>query len=288
MKFENDFTVKAPIEEVWKTLLDVERVAPCMPGAEVMERTGDNAYKVGIRVKVGPISMLYRGQVEITERDDSTHEAMMRAKAREARGQGTADAHIKMTLVPEGEGAHATLATDLQLSGRAAAMGRGVIGDVASKLVETFAGNLAEMLEGPSAPAEAVPAQAAAAEAAPEPEAAGAVAPAPAAAGNGAPTEAVAAAAAPTEPSVPWPPPAPPTQTPAPATAAGAAAAPARESAPPPPPRQQPSGNDSLPVGKIAASVIAGRLENPRNLLIATGALGLTFGAIGYVLGKSR
>jgi hypothetical protein len=221
--------------------------------------------------------MLYRGQVEITERDDSTHEAMMRAKAREARGQGTADAHIKMTLVPEREGAHATLATDLQLSGRAAAMWRGVIGDVASKLVETFAGNLAEMLAGPSAPAEAAPAQAEAA---------------PAAAGNGASTEAVAAAAAPTEPSVPWPPPAPPTQTPAPATAAGAAAAPAPDAAPPPPPppppRQQPSGNDSLPVGKIAASVIAGRLENPRNLLIATGALGLTFGAIGYVLGKSR
>jgi carbon monoxide dehydrogenase subunit G len=289
MKFENDFTVQAPIEEVWKTLLDVERVAPCMPGAEVMERTGDNAYKVGIRVKVGPISMLYRGQVEITERDDSTHEAMMRAKAREARGQGTADAHIKMTLVPEREGAHATLATDLQLSGRAAAMGRGVIGDVASKLVETFAGNLAEMLAGPSAPAEAAPAQAEAAPAQAEAAPAQAEA-APAAAGNGASTEAVAAAAAPTEPSVPWPPPAPPTQTPAPATAAGAAAAPGPEAAPPPPPppRQQPSGNDSLPVGKIAASVIAGRLENPRNLLIATGALGLTFGAIGYVLGKSR
>jgi carbon monoxide dehydrogenase subunit G len=282
MKFENDFTVQAPVEEVWKTLLDVERVAPCMPGAEVMERTADDAYKVGIRVKVGPISMLYRGQVEVTERDDSTHEAMMRAKAREARGQGTADAHIKMTVVPEREGAHATLATDLQLSGRAAAMGRGVIGDVASKLVETFAGNLAEMLAGPSAPAEAAPAQAEAAPAQAEA--------APAAAGNGASTEAVAGAAAPTEPSVPWPPPAPPTQTPAPATAAGAAAAPAPEAAPPPPPppRQQPSGNDSLPVGKIAASVIAGRLENPRNLLIATGALGLTFGAIGYVLGKSR
>src|SRR4030081_2316208 len=136
MKFENEFTVAAPIEEVWATLLDVERVAPCMPGAEVLERTGDNAFKVGIRVKVGPISMLYRGQVEISERDDSSHRATMRAKAREARGQGTADASVYMTLVEHEQGAHATIATDLQLSGRAAAMGRGVIGDVAQKLVE--------------------------------------------------------------------------------------------------------------------------------------------------------
>jgi carbon monoxide dehydrogenase subunit G len=275
MKFENDFTVQAPIEEVWKTLLDVERVAPCMPGAEVLERTGDDAYKVGIRVKVGPISMLYRGQVEIIERDDSTHVAMMRAKAREARGQGTADAHVKMSLEPQADGAHATIATDLQLSGRAAAMGRGVIGDVASKLVETFAGNLAEMLAGPAAPVEAVPA-----------EAPGAVAPAPAAAGNGAQTEAVAAAAASTEPSVPWPPPSPPSEAPAPAAAS---AGPAREAAsPPPPPKWKPSGDASLPVGKIAARVVVGRLENPRNLLIATGAVGLAFGAIGYALGKSR
>jgi uncharacterized protein len=286
MKFENDFTVQAPIEEVWKTLLDVERVAPCMPGAEVLERTGDDAYKVGIRVKVGPISMLYRGQVEITERDDSTHVAMMRAKAREARGQGTADAHVKMSLEPEADGAHATIATDLQLSGRAAAMGRGVIGDVASKLVETFAGNLAEMLAGPAAPEEAVPAAPAPAEAPAEPAAAGAVVPAPAAAGNGAPTEAVAAAAASTEPSVPWPPPSPPSEAPAPAAAS---AGPAPEAAPPPPPpKREPSGDASLPVGKIAASVIAGRLENPRNLLIATGALGLAFGAIGYALGRSK
>src|SRR4051794_10842365 len=124
MKFENDFTVQAPIEQVWTTLLDVERVAPCMPGAEVLERTGENAYKVGIKVKVGPISMLYRGQVEITERDDASHQATMRAKAREARGQGTADAHVHMGVVEQAGAAHATIATDLQLSGRAAAMGR--------------------------------------------------------------------------------------------------------------------------------------------------------------------
>ena len=77
------------------TMLDLERVAPCMPGAEVLEQTGDDAYKVGIKVKVGPISMTYRGEVEIVERDDPTPTATMRAKAKEARGQGTADAAVR-------------------------------------------------------------------------------------------------------------------------------------------------------------------------------------------------
>ena len=70
MKFDNSFSVEAPPEEVWKALMDVERVAPCMPGAEVLEQTGENAYKVQVRVKVGPMSMTYRGQVEITDRDE--------------------------------------------------------------------------------------------------------------------------------------------------------------------------------------------------------------------------
>src|ERR1700756_4766340 len=101
MKFENEFTVQAPIGDVWATLMDVERVAPCMPGAEVLERVGDDSYKVGIKVKLGPISMLYRGQVDIVERDEEAHTATMRAKAREARGQGTADAHVHMSLHEE-------------------------------------------------------------------------------------------------------------------------------------------------------------------------------------------
>ena len=146
MKFENAFTVPAPVDEVWTTLLDLERVAPCMPGAEVLEQTGENAYKVGIKVKVGPISMTYRGQVEITDRDEEAHQATMRVKAREARGQGTADATVRMGVSQFADGAQAKMDTDLQLSGRAASMGRGVIGDVAEKLIETFAGNLADML----------------------------------------------------------------------------------------------------------------------------------------------
>src|SRR5919206_4414884 len=98
MEFENEFDVKAPLDEVWDAMLDVERVAPCVPGAEVLERSGEDAYKVGIKVKVGPVSMQYRGEVEIVSKDPESHSALMSAKARESRGQGTATAHVRMHL----------------------------------------------------------------------------------------------------------------------------------------------------------------------------------------------
>src|ERR687884_1308441 len=142
MRFQNTFDVEAPIDEVYATLLDVERVAPCVPGAEVLEKTGDDAYQVAIKVRVGPISMTYRGNVEIVERDEAAHRAVMRARARETRGQGTADARVEMRLVQEGPTTNGTMTADVQLAGRAAAMGRGVIQDVSGKIVSTFAGNL--------------------------------------------------------------------------------------------------------------------------------------------------
>src|SRR2546423_11573769 len=130
MQFENAFEVDAPIEEVWKALLDVERVAPNVPGAEVLEQTGDDAYKVGIKVKVGPITMNYRGDLEIVERDDDAHRAVMRIKAKEARGQGTADADAAMELRGDDGHTSAKVSTDVRLSGRAAAMSRGIVQDV--------------------------------------------------------------------------------------------------------------------------------------------------------------
>ena len=110
MKFENTFEVEAPIDEVYATLLDVERVAPCVPGAEVIEKSGDDAYT---------IAMTYRGNVEIVERDDANHRAVMRARARETRGQGTADARVDLSLVHEGETTKGTMEADVQLAGRA-------------------------------------------------------------------------------------------------------------------------------------------------------------------------
>jgi len=153
MRFENSFDVDAPIDTVWDAVLDVERVAPTVPGAQVLESVGDDAYKVAIRVKVGPMSMTYRGEVEITERDEAAHRAVMKARAKESRGQGTADADVTMVLAGRNGGTSATVTTDVQLSGKVATMGQGVLQDVSRRLVETFAGNLATMLEG-GAPAE--------------------------------------------------------------------------------------------------------------------------------------
>jgi uncharacterized protein len=172
MRFENEFDVDAPIESVWDAVLDVERVAPTVPGAQVLEQTGDDAYKVAIKVRVGPMSMTYRGQVEIAERDDESHRAVMKARAKEARGQGTADADVTMQLRGENGRTSATVTTEVELSGKAAQMGQGVLQDVAGRLVETFARNLAVMLEGgEAAPAEpeAAPAAEAGAPAVPPP-----------------------------------------------------------------------------------------------------------------------
>jgi carbon monoxide dehydrogenase subunit G len=155
MQFENRFDVDAPLDDVWKAVLDVERVAPTVPGAKVLERTSDTAYKVAIKVKVGPMSMTYKGDVEIVERDDEQHRAVMRARAKESRGQGTADADVTMVL--DGTDGHtsATVTTDVDLSGKIATMGQGVLQDVSGRLIDTFARNLADMLEGKQAEPEA-------------------------------------------------------------------------------------------------------------------------------------
>jgi len=146
MEFENTFTVTAPIDEVWTAMLDVERVAPCMPGAQVIERTGDNSYKVAIRVRLGPISLVYNGNVEIVEQYPDDRRAVMRARAMESSGQGSADANIEMRLREAAGGTHSTIHTDLAVRGRAAAMGQGIIRDVSARLIDTFAQNLQAML----------------------------------------------------------------------------------------------------------------------------------------------
>jgi carbon monoxide dehydrogenase subunit G len=267
MKFENTFAVDAPIDEVYATLLDVERVAPCVPGAEVLEKSGENAYQVAIKVRVGPISMTYRGNVEIVERDDENHRAVMRARARETRGQGTADARVDLSLVQDGQTTNGTMLADVQLAGRAAAMGRGVIQDVSAKIVTTFSQNLEAMLAGGGAAAEPAPAATTAAPASePEPQASGPEAPpasdaAPAAvtgaeAGGG--PEAAAATAPPPPGTVGAPTPPPPP----------------RPAAPPAPVEES-----SLPVGQIVGSVLLGRLKDPK-VLGAIGASAAVFLAV--------
>ena len=161
MEFENTFTVGAPIDEVYDALLDIERVTPAMPGAKVVEKTSDDAHKVAIKVKVGPMTMTYRGDVTIVERDPEKHSAVLDVKAKEARGQGTANAKVAVALEPADGATRGAMNTTVQLSGKAAAMSRGVIDDVSKRLVEQFAQNL----EGIVAPA---PDEAPEAEAQPE------------------------------------------------------------------------------------------------------------------------
>jgi len=117
-----------------------------MPGAEVLEKTDDDHYKVAIKVKVGPISMQYKGDVEVVDKNPEAHSAKLKVHAREARGQGTATADVDMRLDEKGEGTHGQMTANVQLAGRAAAMGKGVIQDVSAKLVDQFADNLGSML----------------------------------------------------------------------------------------------------------------------------------------------
>jgi carbon monoxide dehydrogenase subunit G len=146
MDFENTFTVKAPIDEVYEALLDLERVAPAMPGAQVLSKTDDGSYKVAIKIKLGPVSMTYRGDVSIVERDPEAHTAVLDVKAKEARGQGTANAKVRMSLEESGAETIGTMKAQVQLAGKAAAMGRGIIEDVSARLVQTFAQNLEGIL----------------------------------------------------------------------------------------------------------------------------------------------
>jgi uncharacterized protein len=142
VEFDNAFTVEAPVDEVYDALLDVERVAPAMPGAQVLEKTGDDSYKVAIKVKLGPVTMTYRGDVTVVERNPEEHSAVLDVKAKEARGQGSANARVSMSVEPADGGTRGRMHTEVQLSGKAAAMSRGVIDDVSKRLVEQFAQNL--------------------------------------------------------------------------------------------------------------------------------------------------
>jgi uncharacterized protein len=149
VEFENTFTVKAPVDEVYDALLDVERVAPAMPGAQVLEKTGDDSYKVAIKVKLGPVTMTYRGDVTVVERNPEDHSAVLDVKAKEARGQGSANAKVSMSVESADAGTRGRMHTTVQLSGKAAAMSRGVIDDVSKRLVDQFAQNLEEIVAAP-------------------------------------------------------------------------------------------------------------------------------------------
>lgn len=151
MQIENTFSVTAPPDETYALMVDVEQVAPCIPGAEVIGRRDDGSYDAKVGMKMGPLSLTYKGVVEIVERDDANRTAVLKARANEQRGQGTANATMSMAIVPEGTGSAVTVASDILVTGRVAQMGRGIMQDVATRMVGEMAKALESTLEARAA-----------------------------------------------------------------------------------------------------------------------------------------
>jgi hypothetical protein len=177
MLIENEFTVSTPVDELWTFLLDVERIAPCMPGAELTETIDERNWKGKVNVKFGPVALAFAGTVEMTERDDTAHRAVLHAKGMEQKGKGAANATVTSWLEPATDG-HTTvkMTADIALTGAAAQLSRGLLPEISKKLTQQFADCLEAQMQTAQAPAAAA---ATAGEAAAE-RAAPAAAPAPA------------------------------------------------------------------------------------------------------------
>ncbi|MDN4644395.1 SRPBCC family protein [Arthrobacter sp. PsM3] len=254
MQIDSTFSVVAPIDTVWDTIMDFERVAGCVPGAKILNKLSDDAYQVGMTVKLGPVNMQYKGLLNVVERNSAEHRAVLGGKAQETRGQGTAEATVTLLLAEEPGGTtRGTVNADLSLSGKAAAMGKGVIGSVTEQMMALFASNLQALV---TAPAAGTPA-------AGPLEAGGAPEPVPAA-GLDAEAEAQAAAAKVAAAAAPAPaselPGLPPRALPA---AARPAPAPARAAAASPAPA--PAG--SLDALSLAKGIAAEQLSSPGKVL---------------------
>jgi carbon monoxide dehydrogenase subunit G len=142
MKLSNEMIVPAPVDEAWAVMLDIERVAPCLPGASIDGSDGDE-YRGTMKIKLGPIISSFAGRLKVEEADEGAHRAVLSARARDSRGQGTAAATITSTMVPADEGTRVTVDTDLRVTGPAASFGRGVMQDVSARLMGQFAECLA-------------------------------------------------------------------------------------------------------------------------------------------------
>jgi hypothetical protein len=147
MKIEDQFRVDVPIDEAWRVLLDVERIAPCMPGAQLQEIEGDE-YRGIVKVKVGPITAQYKGAARILEADEATRKIVLKGEGRDTRGQGNASALVTVLLAEDGAGTNVSVDTDLNVTGKVAQFGRGVMADVSAKLLGQFVKSLEENVLG--------------------------------------------------------------------------------------------------------------------------------------------
>ena len=145
MELNNEFNVSAPIDQVWAVLTDVERIAPCLPGAQLQEIEGEE-FRGAVKIKVGPITAQYKGAASFVERDDNGYRAVLRAEGRDTRGAGNASADITAQLEAAVEGTKVIVTTELTVTGKVAQFGRGVMADVSKKLMAQFADNLSELI----------------------------------------------------------------------------------------------------------------------------------------------
>lgn len=156
MKIENEFTVAASADRLWSYLLDVERIAPCMPGAELTETVDERTWKGKVNMKLGPVSLSFSGTVAIEERDDAAHRVVLRAKGMESKGKGAANAAVTSWLEP-GEGVTTVkMVADIQLTGAVAQLSRGLLPEVSRKLTQQFADCLQENMLGAEEPSTAI------------------------------------------------------------------------------------------------------------------------------------
>src|SRR4051794_5614985 len=166
MKLQNDFVVDAPLDQTWATLLDIQRVAQCLPGARVEPGGDDGVHRGEMQLRLGPMTLAYKGTARMAEVEEDEHVATIEVQAKELKGQGTASARIRNRLEPSGGATHVVVETDLNITGRPAQFGRGIMEDVAGKMLGDFAKRLeTEVLSGNGHP----PGEAAAAAPAGEP-----------------------------------------------------------------------------------------------------------------------
>lgn len=167
MELNNEFRVAVPAATVWEVFTDVERVAPCLPGATLLSVDGDD-FTGAVKVKVGPITVSYKGVATYREKDSAAQRIVLRAEGKETRGNGTAAATVTAQLKDEGDATTVVITTDLAISGKAAQFGRGVLADVSGNLIAQFARSLeAELLGGAPASTSAPTTEAATASAQP-------------------------------------------------------------------------------------------------------------------------
>ncbi|MEC7488953.1 MAG: SRPBCC family protein [Pseudomonadota bacterium] len=152
MEFDNTFNVPLPPDQAWNTLMDIERIAPCMPGAELTEIIDDKNFRGKVSVRLGPVALTFQGTASFDEADEQNHRATVKAQGADAKGRGGANANVGFRLEPADGGTTVKIHTNLQLSGSVAQYGRGVgmIQDLASQIIGQFAKNLAGQIEAGS------------------------------------------------------------------------------------------------------------------------------------------